>query len=121
MDKSYSAYKTIGEVAKILNLKSNKKGELATHVIRFWETPVSYTHLRAHETGRNLVCRLLLEIILVSFVFGFLPIRDFFCLIEKVPNLDNFNFFSCLIFEIIVNKKSSIRFSEICLEKPSCI
>src|SRR5678809_316011 len=22
-------------------------------------TPVSYTHLRAHETGRNLVCRLL--------------------------------------------------------------
>ena len=22
---------------------------------------VSYTHLRAHETGRNLVCRLLLE------------------------------------------------------------
>ena len=25
------------------------------------EKPVSYTHLRAHETGRNLVCRLLLE------------------------------------------------------------
>ena len=25
------------------------------------EHPVSYTHLRAHETGRNLVCRLLLE------------------------------------------------------------
>src|SRR5678809_947189 len=23
--------------------------------------PVSYTHLRAHETGRKLVCRLLLE------------------------------------------------------------
>ena len=38
MDKSDSAYKTIGEVAKILNLKSNKKGELPTHVIRFWET-----------------------------------------------------------------------------------
>ena len=29
----------------------------------FWTKfdPVSYTHLRAHETGRNLVCRLLLE------------------------------------------------------------
>ena len=38
MDKSDSAYKTIGEVAKILNLKSNKKGVLPTHVIRFWET-----------------------------------------------------------------------------------
>src|SRR5674476_752806 len=24
-----------------------------------WLEPVSYTHLRAHETGRNLVCRLL--------------------------------------------------------------
>tara|TARA_Y100001935_G_C17088810_1_gene400127 strand:+ start:292 stop:675 length:384 start_codon:yes stop_codon:yes gene_type:complete len=38
MDKSDSAYKTIGEVAKILNFKSNKKGVLPTHVIRFWET-----------------------------------------------------------------------------------
>ena len=38
MDKSDSAYKTIGEVAKILNLKSNNKGVLSTHVIRFWES-----------------------------------------------------------------------------------
>ena len=38
MDKSESAYRTIGEVAKILNLKSNKKGELPTHIRRFWET-----------------------------------------------------------------------------------
>ena len=38
MNKSDSAYKTIGEVAKILNLKSNNKGVLPTHVIRFWET-----------------------------------------------------------------------------------
>ena len=38
MDKSDSAYKTIGEVAKILQLKSNKKGVLPTHTIRFWET-----------------------------------------------------------------------------------
>ena len=38
MNKSDSAYKTIGEVAKILNFKSNDKGVLPTHVIRFWET-----------------------------------------------------------------------------------
>ena len=38
MDKSDSAYKTIGEVAKILNFKSNKNGVLPTHTIRFWET-----------------------------------------------------------------------------------
>jgi len=38
MDKLDSAYKTIGEVAKILKLKSNKNGILPTHTIRFWET-----------------------------------------------------------------------------------
>ena len=38
MDKSDSAYKTIGEVAKILNLKSNNKGKLSTYTIRFWES-----------------------------------------------------------------------------------
>jgi len=38
MNKSVAAYKTIGEVAKILKLKSNEKGVLPTHVIRFWET-----------------------------------------------------------------------------------
>ena len=37
MDKSNNAYKTIGEVTKILKLKSNIKGELPTHTIRFWE------------------------------------------------------------------------------------
>ena len=38
MDKADQAYKTIGEVAKILDLKVNKKGSLPTHIIRFWET-----------------------------------------------------------------------------------
>ena len=38
MDKSDNAYKTIGEVAKLLNFKSNNKGALPTHVIRFWES-----------------------------------------------------------------------------------
>jgi DNA-binding transcriptional MerR regulator len=38
MNKSDGAYKTIGEVARILKLKSNKKGVISTHTIRFWET-----------------------------------------------------------------------------------
>ena len=38
MNKSDDAYKTIGEVARILKLKSNKKGVISTHTIRFWET-----------------------------------------------------------------------------------
>jgi len=37
MNKFDNAYKTIGEVAKILKLKSNKNGILPTHTIRFWE------------------------------------------------------------------------------------
>ena len=32
-----SKYKTIGEVAKILNLINKKNGSLSTHTIRFWE------------------------------------------------------------------------------------
>ena len=35
--KSKKAYKSIGEVAKILNLVNEKKGTLNTHTIRFWE------------------------------------------------------------------------------------
>ena len=36
-DKNSNAYKTIGEVAKLLNLVSQKTGKLNTHTIRFWE------------------------------------------------------------------------------------
>tara|TARA_A100001011_G_scaffold398500_1_gene503143 strand:- start:1473 stop:1844 length:372 start_codon:yes stop_codon:yes gene_type:complete len=35
--KENSKYKTIGEVAKLLNLINKKKGLLSTHTIRFWE------------------------------------------------------------------------------------
>tara|TARA_B100000886_G_C20104274_1_gene359185 strand:+ start:98 stop:469 length:372 start_codon:yes stop_codon:yes gene_type:complete len=35
--KVNSKYKTIGEVAKILNLVNKKKGTMSTHTIRFWE------------------------------------------------------------------------------------
>ena len=37
-NKSENAYKTIGEVAEILELKSKNKGVFSTHTIRFWET-----------------------------------------------------------------------------------
>jgi len=35
--KNNKAYKSIGEVAKILDLVNEKKGTLNTHTIRFWE------------------------------------------------------------------------------------
>ena len=37
-DKSENSYKTIGEVAKQLNLIDKKTGQLQTHTIRYWET-----------------------------------------------------------------------------------
>ena len=36
-EKTENAYKSIGEVAKILNLINKKTGKLNTHTIRFWE------------------------------------------------------------------------------------
>ena len=36
-DKLDNAYKSIGEVAKLLNLVNSKNGKLNTHTIRFWQ------------------------------------------------------------------------------------
>ncbi len=36
-NKSEKAYKTIGEVVKILDLKSKSKQKTPTHTIRYWE------------------------------------------------------------------------------------
>jgi DNA-binding transcriptional MerR regulator len=38
INKNVEAYKTIGEVAKELNLVDKKTGQLQTHTIRYWET-----------------------------------------------------------------------------------
>ena len=55
-------------VERVFNLGDRNVGSIMTHRSELvWLDltdsiePVSYTHLRAHETGRNLVCRLLLE------------------------------------------------------------
>ena len=41
MEKKHEAYKTIGEVAKIIGLIDKKKGTLSTHTLRFWEKKFS--------------------------------------------------------------------------------
>ena len=48
-------FSEIGKLNKVLLHRPGLELEALT------PTTVSYTHLRAHETGRNLVCRLLLE------------------------------------------------------------
>ena len=37
MNKDNQAYKTISEVAKLLNLVDTKTGKVSTHTLRFWE------------------------------------------------------------------------------------
>ena len=37
MNEKSKLYKSIGEVAEILNLVDSKTGKLSTHTIRFWE------------------------------------------------------------------------------------
>ena len=41
MEKKNEAYKTIGEVAKIVGLIDKKRGTVSTHTIRFWEKEFS--------------------------------------------------------------------------------
>ncbi len=53
MDKSDSAYKTIGEVAKILDFKVNEKGILPTHVIRFWESQFKQIKPKIFNSNRR--------------------------------------------------------------------
>ena len=53
MDKSNSAYKTIGEVARILNLESNEKGDLPTHVIRFCESQFKQIKPKIFNSNRR--------------------------------------------------------------------
>ena len=136
MDKSDNAYKTIGEVAKILNLKTNKKGDLPTHIIRFWETQFKQIKPKILNSNRryydeksiNLLKKVKFLLkeqgMTINGVKKILNGEDSLELDEMANNsikADNLSFFSDLIFVIIVNKKSSIRFSEICFEKPSCI
>ena len=53
-------YKTIGEVAKILNLFDYKTGKAATHTIRFWEKefkeikPIIFSGNRRYYDEKNI-------------------------------------------------------------------
>ena len=51
MNKNANAYKTIGEVVRILKLKSKKGETLPTHTIRFWEK--SFKQIRPRVLSGN--------------------------------------------------------------------
>tara|TARA_A100001015_G_scaffold177431_2_gene197326 strand:+ start:1024 stop:1407 length:384 start_codon:yes stop_codon:yes gene_type:complete len=52
-DKFDTAYKTIGEVTKILNLKSKKNSSLPTHTIRFWEKQFKQVKPKIFNSNRR--------------------------------------------------------------------
>ena len=58
--KEESAYKTIGEIAKDLNLVDKNTGRLQTHTIRYWETqfkqikPIIKAGGRRYYTNKNI-------------------------------------------------------------------
>ena len=53
MNKLNSAYKSIGEVARILELNDEKKGRLKTHTIRFWEKKFKQIKPKLFSTNRR--------------------------------------------------------------------
>ena len=51
MSKNSKAYKTISEVAKILDLVDKKTGKLSTHTLRFWEK--EFKNVKPHLFAGN--------------------------------------------------------------------
>ena len=52
-NKEETAYKTIGEAAKELNLIDKKTGQLQTHTIRYWETQFKQIKPKVRAGGRR--------------------------------------------------------------------
>ena len=70
IDKFESKYKTIGEVAKQLNLIDKKTGQLQTHTIRYWETqfkqikPTIMAGRRRYYSSKNIKILILIKSLL---------------------------------------------------------
>ena len=54
INKTNNAYKTIGEVAELLNLKNKKTGRLNTYILRFWEKEFKILKPKKNKKGNRL-------------------------------------------------------------------
>jgi|TARA_B100000787_G_scaffold55604_1_gene40410 DNA-binding transcriptional MerR regulator len=63
IEKDINAYKSIGEVAKILDLVNRKKGTLNTHTIRFWEKEFKQIKPRIFNGNRRYYNNVSIEIL----------------------------------------------------------
>ena len=72
MNKNDNAYKSISEVAKLLNLVNKKTGRLNTHTIRFWEKefnqikPKFFNNNRRHYDTSSIAVLKLIKFLLKS-------------------------------------------------------
>ena len=56
--KTLNAYKTISEVAEILNLVNSKNGSLSTHTLRYWEKEFKQIKPKILAGNRRYYCLL---------------------------------------------------------------
>ena len=125
MNKVPNAYKTIGEVVELLGLKSKKGQSNPTHTIRYWEKefkqikPKILAGKRRYYNKKNIDLLKKVHFLLkeqgmtINGAQKILNDNDSL----KLDELSN----KSIRTTNLVNKKSSIRFSAICLENPSCI
>ena len=69
MIKSNESYKTIGEVVKILGLKSKKGQTVPTHTIRFWEKEFKQIKPKILNGNRRYYDKKNIEIIKKRYIF----------------------------------------------------
>jgi len=62
--KTDNAYKSIGEVAKILGLVNKKTGKLNTHTIRFWEKEIKQIKPKLFSGNRRYYDKKTIDILL---------------------------------------------------------
>ena len=63
INKKVTSYRTIGEVAKELDLVNKKTGDLQTHTIRYWETQFKQIRPTVRAGGRRYYSKKDLKII----------------------------------------------------------
>ena len=104
MIKEEKAYKTIGEVAKELNLVDEKTGQLQTYTIRYWETqfkqikPTIMAGRRRYYSNKNIKMLIYIKSLLKEkglTINGVKKILDGKQL-ESIDESSNFGVYNCL-------------------------
>ena len=112
--KENSKYKTIGEVAKILNLINKRKGSLSTHTIRFWEKEFKQVKPKIFRGNRRYydeTCINLLKKIKYLLKDKGMTLNG----VKKVLNSDNSDIDE--IYNISINQKNIIKTKLINIKK----